>query len=59
MGEIAEMIADGIQCSHCGCIFQKDDKVFEHGYPCLCWDCWDDETPDERAGLPRAITDTF
>ena len=44
-----EDILVGFQCSHCGVCFEE-----EHGYPVLCYTCWDDETREERAGLPRA-----
>ena len=49
MGEIADDIMDGWICSHCGRSF-----VDPHGFPVLCKDCWKHETPDERAGLPKA-----
>ena len=49
MGEIAEDMATGLCCSHCGVYFEA-----AHGYPVLCRDCYDDETPKERAGLQRA-----
>lgn len=49
MGEIAEGMIEGFQCSHCGICFER-----EHGYPVLCNDCYDNETPEERAGLPKA-----
>ena len=49
MGEIAEGIIAGFHCSHCGICFEE-----EHGYPVLCHDCYQHETPEERAGLPEA-----
>lgn len=58
MGEIAEGMINGFQCSHCGVCFEQ-----EHGYPVLCTDCYEKqrlapETPRARArvrgGLPRA-----
>lgn len=49
MSEIAEMIALGIQCSHCGVLFKE-----AHGYPVLCTDCYRHESKKERAGLQRA-----
>ena len=48
-GDIADDIVNGFQCSHCGICFEA-----EHGHPVLCHDCYDDETPQERSGLPRA-----
>ena len=60
MGQMAEDMVDGTMCSHCGCIFKKDDdSAYTHGYPVLCWECYDEETPQERAGIPRAKVDTF
>lgn len=50
MGEIADDVIAGFQCSHCGVCFKA-----EHSYPVLCKDCFEDETPAERAGLPKAI----
>jgi len=50
MGQIADDMVDGLTCSHCGQFFSD-----EHGYPVLCWECFDEETPAERAGLQRAI----
>jgi hypothetical protein len=49
MGEMADDIADGFVCSHCGVYFEHS-----HGYPVLCHGCFDTETKKERAGLPRA-----
>ena len=49
IGEMAEDILDGFMCSHCGVCF-----IEEHGFPVLCRSCYDEETPDERAGLPMA-----
>lgn len=34
MGQIAEDIQEGFQCSWCGQCFEK-----EHGYPVLCFAC--------------------
>jgi hypothetical protein len=49
MGEIADDMVNGFQCSHCGVCFER-----EHGYPVLCHDCYDGKTAAERAGLQRA-----
>lgn len=49
MGEMADDMVEGRCCSHCGVYFED-----EHGYPVLCKDCYDEETPKERAGLQRA-----
>jgi hypothetical protein len=49
MDECAENVLNGFMCSHCGTCF-----IGEHGYPVLCRDCFDSETPEERAGLQKA-----
>jgi Zn-dependent alcohol dehydrogenase len=49
MGEYADSVISGFMCSHCGQCFDG-----EHGHPVLCKDCFDSETEEERAGLPRA-----
>ncbi len=49
MGEIADDVIEGFSCSHCGIYFDQS-----HGYPVLCEDCYHNETPDERAGIPKA-----
>jgi len=49
VGEIADMMVNGEMCSHCGVCFEK-----AYGYPVLCHTCYDEETEEERAGLPRA-----
>lgn len=54
MGQIAEDIVDGFQCSHCGICF-----IREHGFPVLCTNCFDQETEEERTGLPRATIKEF
>ena len=49
---------DGSCCEICGCYFQHPDKdeLFTHGYPAVCWDCWDEMSKKERKGHARAIT---
>jgi len=47
---VANDIISGFCCSHCGVYFENP-----HGHPVLCLECYDDETPAERAGLPRAL----
>ncbi len=65
MGEIADDMIDGTSCSLCGCYFIKeiDDKdperLYTHGYPVVCWDCWDELTKDERKMCQRAETETI
>jgi hypothetical protein len=59
MGEIADDMIDGTSCSLCGCYFEKQDSLFIHGYPVVCWDCWDDLTKDEREMYQKAETKTL
>jgi len=49
MGEMADALIDGEQCSHCGVMFKE-----AHGHEILCHGCYDSETPAERAGIQRA-----
>ncbi len=49
MGEIADSMIAGETCSHCGTMFEE-----EHGYPVLCTACYEFETEEERAGIPKA-----
>jgi len=63
MGDIADDHADGTVCSGCGMFFKhfhkekKPDELYTHGYPVLCWKCWNEWTPQERkrAGVQRAL----
>lgn len=56
MGEIADDMINGSCCNECGCYFKNpgDEDFFTHGYPVLCWDCW-----DKKSNLPRAEVETF
>ena len=57
MGEVADDMIEGRACSECGCYFAdpwNGDILYEHGYPVLCWDCW-----DEGSELPRAEVETL
>jgi hypothetical protein len=49
MGQMADDVIEGFMCSHCGTCFEK-----EHGFSVLCTSCYDSESEEERAGLPRA-----
>ena len=49
MGDVAEDMAKGLTCSHCGCAFES-----EHGYPVLCNICWSKSTTEERKGVQKA-----
>lgn len=55
MGEIAEDMIEGRCCSECGCYFYDHVKtdgtieIYEHGYPVLCWDCWEKDSELQKA----------
>lgn len=49
MGEIADDIAEGLQCSWCGVCFER-----EHGYPVACESCWAEATTD-RSGKHKIV----
>lgn len=59
MGEIADDMVDGTSCSLCGCYFIKKGKLFTHGYPVVCWDCWDDLTEIEKEQYQKAEVKTI
>lgn len=65
MGELAEDIIEGRCCEWCGMyFFILDDKeeitgIHEHGYPVLCWTCWEECTPEERKDHQRATMSTI
>ncbi len=45
MGEIADDIINGFQCSWCGTCFEE-----EHGYPVACQSCWEEALEDVKNG---------
>lgn len=67
MGQIADDMIDGLTCSLCGCFFaeheQEDDgleaPLFEHGYPVVCWDCWEGLSNKDRKIHQRALRPTL
>ena len=67
MGEIAEDMIDGTCCSLCGMYFMTEENqeklgtekeseatLFTHGYPVVCWDCY-----EEDCGYPKADVETL
>lgn len=55
MGQIADDITNGTLCSQCGVFFYDEkENPFEHGFPVLCWSCYDDGDKESRAGIPRS-----
>lgn len=60
MGQIAEDIITGRVCSICGQFFTTDDDdIYEHKYPVVCWDDWDDLSEMERKQYQRAEVKTL
>lgn len=60
MGEIADDMTDGTSCCLCGQYFE-DEKgcIVEHGYPVVCWECWDELTRKERKDYQRSLYPTL
>lgn len=66
MGEVANDMINGRACQLCGSFFvenkQRDKhhiELYEHGYPVVCWDCWECLTPKEKAQYTKALTGTL
>ena len=61
MGELAEDAADGTACCLCGCYFkgQKEDELYTHEYPAVCWNCWRDLSKKQRKQYQRALQPTI
>lgn len=61
MGEIADDMVEGRMCSLCGQYFydDKENDIYEHGYPVVCWDCWKDLTKDEKKDYQKAQKKTL
>lgn len=53
MGQIANDIVSGFQCSWCGVCFEN-----EHGYPVACKDCWREamKNPQNRKKFEKTKT---
>ncbi len=60
MGQMAEDITDGTGCSLCGNYFQGDecDELYSHGYPVICWECWEDLPSQQRKNYQKALKPT-
>ena len=68
MGEIADDMLDGTICSLCGCFFvdtepdsdpESSAKLFSHGYPVVCLDCWAGLNKEDRKQHQRALRQTL
>jgi hypothetical protein len=62
MGEIAEDMADGTCCQLCGQYFESgkcnEEGIpicYTHGFPVVCWDCWDELTKEEKEMYHKAL----
>ncbi|MFT8928500.1 MAG: hypothetical protein ABF969_04100 [Sporolactobacillus sp.] len=44
MGEIADMMLDGVLCEQCGCLIGGE----ETGYPRLCEDCAEEQRSKKK-----------
>lgn len=65
MGEIADDMIDGTTCSLCGMYFvdgtdeEGNPRLYEHGYPAVCWRCWKTLSKRERANYQKALKPTL
>lgn len=58
MGDIADDMINGSSCSQCGMYFhdpQKPETLVEHGYPVVCYHCWNKMSKNERTNFQKAI----
>jgi len=59
MGEIADDIVDGKMCQLCGCFFvDEKNSLYTHGFPVVCWDCWQELSKEEKQDYARASVNT-
>jgi hypothetical protein len=58
---IADDMVDGSCCQLCGQYFKdpNDQSLYTHGYPVVCWECWDDLAPNERTDYQKATVKTL
>ncbi len=61
MGQIAEDMSDGTTCQLCGMYFrgEKEDELYVHGFPVVCWECWNDLSKQEKKQYQRASVRTI
>lgn len=61
MGQIADDLIEGKACQLCGQYFfdPVKDKIYEHGYPVVCHDCWADLTKPQKKGYQKAEVQTI
>jgi uncharacterized CHY-type Zn-finger protein len=72
MGKIANDMVAGKCCSLCGQYFKNSnsidkkeyevmsgEEIYEHGYPVVCGDCWDELTKREKRGYQKAVVETL
>lgn len=56
MGEIADDMIEGRAYELCGQYFidPDTDNIYEHGYPVVCKECWEDLTRSEKHEYRKA-----
>lgn len=61
MGDIADDMIEGRSCSQCGAFFHDPNtgEIYEHGYPVVCYICWNRLTKEEREGVYPAEVGTM
>ena len=63
MGDIAEDMINGTCCDFCGQYFKdtksKHDELFTHGFPVVCWDCWNNIDKRDKKHFIRANMPTL
>lgn len=62
MGEMAEDIIDGTCCELCLQYFKSDEEegyAHTHGYPAVCWECWEELTKKQKKQHIKAEVNTF
>lgn len=62
MGEIADAIISGEICELCLTPFvnpKKLDQYYEHGYPVVCSNCWNELTEEQKKHHQKAHAKTI
>lgn len=57
----------GTVCELCGMFFvhakpepgAKEAGLYEHGYPVVCWECWNELSKKQRKNHKRALVPTL
>lgn len=61
---ISKDIIKGKCCQLCGQYFvhpntESSDLFYKHGYPVVCWDCYDDLTKEEKKDYIKSEVETL